>query len=378
MSQNYHKPLILLCIAAVFAGLLILSGCSGSSDKKNEGPPANTSSPQAQPVKEEIRTITDLTGAEVTIPVAKNIEKVVIIAPPIVSTYLSIVHDNGKLVGTHQMAFVLANEQVLSKLLPNWQQINTTFLTGFSSNAEELLKLDPNIILVWGAAQKEGLENIKIPIVDFYQPSHENEEWSVNIDRLMRDIFQMDSGKTLQDEWNITNEIVSAALTKIDESKKKTAIMIMNNTGDTITVRGGGTHGDDWLQKSGLKNAAETLTGGDYNQVTMEQIYEWNPDIIYLFQGNLDNEAYLSNSISGQDWSKTKAFENKTIYDMPVGIINWGTPSSDSPLTLEWLVMTSYPDTINESVFLSRMKTYYEQHYNIILTDELIQSILNP
>jgi iron complex transport system substrate-binding protein len=53
-------------------------------------------------------------------------------------------------------------------------------------------------------------------------------------------------------------------------------------------------------------------------------------------------QIYLSNTISGQDWSKTKAFDNKSIYDMPVGIINWGTPSSDSPLTLEWLVMTNY------------------------------------
>jgi len=373
-SKNKRIP---FGIVAVFVGLLALMGCSAANDKHTEEPPAPIASPQNQPDTEETRTITDLTGAEVTIPLAKNIEKVVIIAPPIVSTYLSIVPDNGRLVGTHQMSFVLGNQQILSQLLPNWQTINTTFLTGFSSNAEELLKLDPDLILVWGAAQKEGLENIHIPIVDFYQPSHVNEEWSISIDQLMRDIFQIDAGKTLQDEWNLTNKTVSAALAAMDEDNKKTAIMIMDNTGDILTVRGGGTHGDDWLQKSGLKNAAENLTGGDYNQVTMEQIYEWNPDMIYLFQGNLDPEDYLSNTISGQDWSKINAFDNKSIYDMPVGIINWGTPSSDSPLTLEWLVMTNYPGTIKESDFLSRMKTYYEEHYNITLTEELIQSILH-
>ncbi len=363
MSHFYKKTLILRWIIAVCAALLALSGCSNASDKRTE---------------KETRTITDLTGAEVTIPVAKNIEKVVIIAPSIVPTYLSTVQDNGKLVGTHQMTFVLANQHILSDLLPNWQEINTTFLTGFSSNAEELLKLDPDLILVWGAAQKEGLENINIPVVDFYEPSHENEQWSIGVDKLMRDVFQIDSGKTLQDEWDLTNKTVSAGLAKIDDSNRKTAIMIMNNTGDIITVRGGDTYGDDWLQKSGLKNMAGSLTGGENNQVTMEQIYEWNPDIIYLFQGDLDHEAYLSNAIGGQDWSKTKAFENKTIYDMPVGIMNWGTPSSDSPLTLEWLVMNNYPGTINEMDFLSRMRTYYEEHYNIVLAEELIESILHP
>lgn len=362
MSSIYKKVFMLRWVIVIVAGMLALSGCASTSNQQSKG---------------EMRTITDLTGTEVTIPFAKNIEKVVIIAPSIVPSYLSMVQDNGKLVGTHQMTFVLANKHVLNDLLPNWQQINTTFLTGFASNTEELLKLNPDLILVWGAAQKEGLENIKIPVVDFYEPSHENEAWSVGVDKLMRDVFQIDSGKTLQDEWDVTNETVAAALNKVDASKKKKAIMIMNNTGDIITVRGGNTYGDDWLKKSGLENVAEGLTGGENNQVTMEQIYEWNPDVIYLFQGELHREAYLANSISGQDWSKVKAFETKTVYDMPIGIMNWGTPSSDSPLTLEWLVMNNYPETIDQSDFLSRMKTYYEEHYKIKLTDEIIQSIFN-
>lgn len=365
MKATYRTFIQLSGLLAMLALIVSATGCASVKDSQHaeEG---------------ETRVITDLTGTQVRIPAAEHIDRMVIIAPSLVPTYLSIVEDQGRLVGTHPMFFALANPVLLNELLPDWQEINTTFLTGFTANTEELLKLAPDLILVWGAAQKEGLDKINIPVVDFYEPSHENEQWSVGVDRLMRDIFQVESGKSLQEEWTQSNKTVSAALAQIKESDKQTAIMIMNNTGDLITVRGGNTYGDDWLKKSGLINLAESLTGGENNPVTMEQIYEWDPDIIYLFQGEHDHQAYLTNAITGQDWSKTKAFANERIYKMPVGTMNWGTPSSDSPLTLEWLVKTNYPETMDHAVFLARMKAYYKEHYSVELSEEVLERMVNP
>ncbi len=85
-----------------------------------------------------------------------------------------------------------------------------------------------------------------------------------------------------------------------------------------ITVRGAGTYGDDWLNKSGLVNVASELEG-DSVEVTMEQIYEWDPDIIYIFRG-MPSQSYIDNTIDGQDWSLTSAYADGTIYDMPVGV----------------------------------------------------------
>ena len=208
----------------------------------------------------DTRVITDLTGAQVEIPAAEDIDRVMIVAPPLLSTYLNVVHDDTKLAGINPMSISDMNEELVPMLLPDKDSIRTDFLDGFASNTEEVLKMDPDIILIYGEAQKEGLENIDIPVVNFFIQDQQNESWSVKIDELMREIFDKDEEKvTLQDEWDETNKIVDPVLSGISEDDKKTGLMIMMNTGDSITVRGAGSYGDDWLTKSGLTNVAADI-----------------------------------------------------------------------------------------------------------------------
>lgn len=353
---------------------LVLGGCSGGTEKSD--PAESTAASQSNQAASEERTITDLAGNTLVIPPADKINRVVIVAPPLVSTYASVVKDTGKLVGIHPLSISNANQQIFDIMVPNRKTINTTFLTGFASNAEELLKLNPDIILVYGSAQKEGLENIGIPVVDFFINNQVNETWSVEIDRLMREIFALGDDNSLQKEWDRVNDKVANILRQVENAPKQKGLMIMSNTGDKIIVRGAGTYGDDWLLKSGLVNAAGDMKG-DSIEVTMEQIYKWNPDIVYVFKG-IPAAQYLSGSIQGQDWSQVKAFKDGKIYDTPKGMMNWGAPCADSPLMLQWLVSKNFPDKFSAEEFNGIMKEYYSRRYGISLTDELATSILNP
>lgn len=362
---------ILLCL--VLSLSLVFSGCSQKQTPSTTDQPVSASADASE--ESSTRTITDLAGNTVEIPAASEINKVIIVAPPLLATYANVVKDTSKIVGVHNRALAEVNKDLLGAIVPNWESINTSFLTGFTSNAEEVLNLDPDIILVYGDFQKEGLENINIPVIDFFISDQQNESWSVQIDTLMREIFDINDQATLQSEWDKTNEIVNTALQSVAQNDKKLAVMI-SNTGDSITVRGNGCYGDDWLIKTGLINAASELQG-DGVEVTMEQIYEWNPDIIYTFTG-IDASKYLDNSIEGQDWSEINAFKNGQIYDMPYGIFNWGAPNADSPLTLIWMTMKNYPELIEEEYFLTYAKDFYQQQYGITLTDETINAILDP
>ena len=371
MKKN--NKIIIFCLMMIITS--IFTGCANKQEDNTLKETKESTVETKEQVDDGMRTITDLAGNTVEIPQAEDINKVIIVAPPLVPTFASVVKDSSKLVGMHPMVLTNTNKEILAEMLPNYESINTTFLTGFASNAEEVLKMDPDIILVYGDAQKEGLENVDIPVVDFFIQDQQNESWSVKIDTLMREIFDED-GMTIETEWADSKEIVSPIIDNLQDGEKKTGLMIMSNTGDAITVRGAGTYGDDWLTKSGLVNVASELEG-DSVEVTMEQIYEWDPDIIYIFRG-MPSESYINNSIDGQDWSLTSAFANGTIYDMPVGVFNWGAPNADSPLTLQWMVMKNYPGNLDESAFKDRVKTYYERQYGIELTDENVESILKP
>lgn len=327
-------------------------------------------------VEVSTRSIVDLAGNEVQIPGASEINNVVIVAPPLLATFASVVKDTEKLVGIHPASINNANKDILNLLVPNWETINTSFLKGYTSNGEEVLKMDPDIILIYGDFQRKGLENINVPIIDFYLEDVENEIWSVKVDILMREIFEIDKDDTLQKEWDEANKIVEDALENITEDNKKQGLMVRNNNKESFSVRGGNYYGDDWLVKTGLENLAGDLKG-DNAQVSMEQLYEWDPDIVYDFVG-IDADVYLENGIEGKDWSQVKAFKNKQIFDMPKGMFNWGSPNVDSPLTLIWMTMKNYPDTISQDFFNKYMKDFYKRQYDIELTDELIESILDP
>lgn len=364
----------------VLVGMLIVSMFAGCAPKtpQSEEQTAKMQTPveQTSPEQKGRRTITDLSGKQVEIPAAEDIHKVIIVSPPLAATYLNVVKDPSKLIGLHPGCIRNMNPDLLPMVLPNWESINTKFLKGFTSNTEEVLQMAPDIILIYGDFQREGLENVEIPVVDFFMKDTQNEVWSVKIDALMREIFEAPKDDSLQSEWDAANKIVSEALDKVPEDQRKKAIMINTNNKELFSVRGGNYYGDDWLKKTGLQNLAAEMQG-DSAPVTMEQIYAWNPDVVYDFGGS-DADFYLSGGIDGQDWSLTKAFQEKAIYDMPKGMFNWGAPNADSPLTLIWMTMKNYPGTIEEDFFRQYMKDFYQRRYRIELGDEQMISILDP
>ncbi len=362
--------MLILCVS------LVLGGCGNKEETKPAEPVDDSAQSESVETESGERTIEDNAGNTVVIPPADEIERVVIISPPMISVFTSVVKDTNKIVGAHPGGLASANPQLLDEMVPNWKDIDTTFLTGFASNTEELLKLKPDIILVYGDFQKEGLENIKIPVVDFFITDMVNEKGSIKYESLMREIFDVNDDNTLESEWEKANARVDDILKDVEGDTKQKGLMIMNNTGDKITVRASGTYGDDWLLKSGLANAAGEIEG-DSIEVTMEQIYEWNPDIVYVFNG-IPATEYLNNNINGQDWSKVEAFNSDRIYNTPKGMFNWGAPCSDSPLMLQWMVSKNFPNKLSEEEFKIEMSDYYSRRYDIDLTGDLMDSILNP
>lgn len=60
----------------------------------------------------------------------------------------------------------------------------------------------------------------------------------------------------------------------------------------------------------------------------MEQIYAWNPDIIFITNFTETQPAdLLENKVDGQDWSQVKAVQEGKVYKIPLGIYRWFPPS---------------------------------------------------
>ena len=377
--MKLKKPLMLILSAIL---LLSFAGCgqSPTAPEESSTPALQESdvstSPSQAPAGNSKRTITDLGGNSVTIPSADEIKRVVIISPPTTSVLLGVIPDSDMIVGVNSRAFTTANTEIVGKLFPNWSNVETAFVSeGFVSNTEELLNLDPDIVFYYGDSQKSGIENLDVPIVDFMIKEDNNPE-SVTIawDNLMREIFEVEGSTSLEREWDASNQKAQELLNTYT-GEKKSALFLFSNMGGIITVYGSGTYADTWFGKSGLDNAAASVSG--QIEVSMEQLYEWDPDYVYVFIGS-PASAMLNNKVQGQDWSLLTAYKNKTIIDIPQAAYSWGAPCSDSPLMPLWLISRSYPELMSEDEFAVLFKEYYVRMYAIELEDELVTTVLSP
>lgn len=364
------KKLVSLILAAILC--LSVAACGQTnSDVTN---PDNPVSSKPVETSADRRKIIDLAGNEVEIPAAADIKRVVIIAPPVMSFVVETIPDTEMIVGFNSLAFINANTQVVEKVFPSWKTVNSSFIdASFTVNKEALLKLEPDIIFYYGNMQKQGLGEVAVPSIDFRMASNDPQAVCIAWDKLLREIFELPASGGQQAAWDRTNAALSAILSKREE--EKTALCVFSNIAGAVTVCGTDafdTYAQSFFEMAGVKNAAVGIEGTA--EVSMEQIYEWDPDMIIVFQDAPAKEI-IDNSIDGQDWSILSAWKNGAVYDVPRTTFSWIVPSADAALTPLWLISKAYPELFGEQEMRAEIAEYYQTNYGITLSENDIDSI---
>ena len=125
---------------------------------------------------------------------------------------------------------------------------------------------------------------------------------------------------------------------------------------------------------------ANGVTADNSNAViTMEQVYEWNPDMIVItnFTQTMPDDLY-NNAVGSDDWSTVAAVQNHEVYKMPLGTYRTYTPGVDTPMTLQWLAKKAYPDLFADVDLAEEVRNYYNELYGITVTDEQMEAMYNP
>ncbi|MCT4543955.1 MAG: ABC transporter substrate-binding protein [Vallitalea sp.] len=306
---------------------------------------------------------------------SKEYERVAIISPPILSVYLGTVPDKNRIVGVNSRAYDTANQKVIKELFPSYDKVDTSFINKkFITNTEQLLKLDPDIVFYYGNAQKKGIEKLTIPTIDMlYNKSQDPEKITIEWENNIMKLFNVEKENTIKKEWEKTNQRVEDILENIETKKK--GLYIFSYINGKITVSGKNTYGDNFFEMSGIENVATDIEGN--KEASMEQILQWNPEVIYIFLG-MPASPIINNEVNDQDWSLIQATKDKAIYDIPQAAYSWGAPCEDSPLMPLWLIYKTYPSSLDKDEFIKEFKGYYKRIYDVELDDEIIEDVLNP
>ena len=355
-------------ITLMLTFLLILSmvGCAAA--------PAETT---------ETHVITDQDGFEVTLP--KEINRIVVCDILPLPSVLAVFFDSAeKIVGISGTSMNAAENSLLGQLYPELLKAETGFINGTTVNAEELMKLQPDVVF-YNASRKELGETLRK--AGFPAVAISVNKWEYNCIEtlnqwisLLSQIFP-DNAKTeiVEAYSRKMYDLVQERVSTIPEDQRERVFFLYQYSDTNLQTSGKKFFGQWWADAIGAVNVAEELANDNSVSVNMEQIYAWNPSLIFISNFTTADEMSLySNSVGTYDWSVVDAVTNQRVYKMPLGMYRSYTPGVDTPVTLLWLAKTAYPYLFEDIHILEETKKYYEEVFGITLSDTQAASIFNP
>lgn len=367
----------------LMAAMMLLSGCAGTANESEPSQePSNSETAEALEQTPEGRTVVDHDGIEVDIP--EQIDRIAVgNIGPMASVLTLFLGSGESIVGMSPMSMSAAENGILGELFPELLDADTSFLQGSNINVEKLLTLEPDLVLIQSGQSevRTQLENAGLTVVAFgvgtfkYDIINTYEAW---IDLLSQIFPANDKMEEVTAYSKEVLELVQSRVSDIPEAERKRALFLFQYDETQMIASGRNFFGQYWCESAGAVNVAQDIEAGQAT-ITMEQVYEWQPDVIFITNFTNTKPADLyANAVGSDDWSLVKAVQEQQVYKMPLGSFRTYSVSADMPVTLLWVAKTIYPDLFSDIDTDAEVKDFYQRIYGVTLTDEQVAAMYDP
>lgn len=355
-------------LLALVLTLGLLSGCGNAAAQSSSAASAPAASSQAGSSSASgTRQITDMVGNQVTIPATVN--KVFCTSP--IGTYIMYTLAPDKLLGWNSK---LADDakQYISAEYQDLPVLGGTMGGQNTFNTEAITALAPDIILDF-AYDKQVSDMVTqlgqqtgIPVVTL------DSSLAATPDayRLLGKILGVeDRGNELADYAKKTLDNITSMVSKVPDSKKVKVYYV--ESADGLKTDGTDNMHTEVINFVNATNVVtmDTSASGKGTAVSMEQVLNWNPDVI-LANSGMGGSDFVSKVYSDSTWSGISAVQNHRIY-VPASLpFNWfdRPPCIARIIGAEWLAAKLYPDYVKVDL-TSDVKSFYKTFYNVDITD---------
>lgn len=327
---------------------------------------------QSAPVEEntapETRVFTDSVGREVTVPV--QIDQVAVSGPMAQIVLFALCPD--KLVGISN-AWDESAAQYLDTEYYNLPLLGQLYGGKGELNLETLLESGAQVVIDVGEAKGSIVEDLDalqeqttIPFVHIDAALATMDETYT----LLGDLLGMpDEAKALADYCRSTYD---RALTIADSVEKANLLYITGDAGLNVIAQGAYHAEVIDLLSNNLAVVDDPSSKGTGNEVDMEQILNWNPDVI-LFAPDSVYDTMAGNAA----WQGVTAIQNGAYYEVPMGPYNWMgfPPSVQRLLGMLWMAKVLYPEAADYDLYTEAAE-YFKLFYHCDLTREQYDALV--
>ena len=316
----------------------------------------------------ETRVFTDSVGREVTVPV--QIDQVAVSGPMAQIVLFALCPD--KLVGISN-AWDESAAQYLDTEYYNLPLLGQLYGGKGELNLETLLESGAQVVIDVGEAKGSIVEDLDalqeqttIPFVHIDAALATMDETYT----LLGDLLGMpDEAKALADYCRSTYD---RALTIADSVEKANLLYVTGDAGLNVIAQGAYHAEVIDLLSNNLAVVDDPSSKGTGNEVDMEQILNWNPDVILFAPDS------IYDTVAGDAaWQGVTAIQNGAYYEVPMGPYNWMgfPPSVQRLLGMLWMAKVLYPEAADYDLYTEAAE-YFKLFYHCDLTREQYDALV--
>ena len=295
--------------------------------------------------------------------------RVVAFPKPVPSLYIAVDQGIEHLVGIHPAAQSAIMNSVLGRFFPGVADIDTRIVgEGFLPNVEELLKINPDVVIQWALKTDqyiEPMERVGLTVVGLSYGSYEIERERVSI---VGKIAQKEERASSFLAWHDrVRQKLDEMLSGIPQDKRARMVFVDRLESNQLALFG---RNEFFFQMARLRNLAfEAGLNGGTMTVSAEQILAWDPEIIFLnyYDAAITPDDFYENPV----YDGVTAVKDRRIYKTP----SLDTGNHEAPLVWMWMSMLAYPELADWD-FRQRLKDRYVELYGHSPSDDDVDQII--
>ena len=319
----------------------------------------------------QTREFTDSTGRTVTLP--EDITKIAISGP---LSQIYILPLAGDLLVGVSTAYAEDAQSYLPAYLYEKAEIGQLYGGKGEMDLEALLAAAPEVVIDIGEPKKTTAEDLSalteqtgIPFIHIDATVATAPEAYRILGKLLD---REEKAEELAAWCESTYAMIGAMMEKVDaDGARKTLLYCLGDKGVNVIARGSFHAETINFMSENLAVVEDVVSGGAGNEVDLEQILLWDPDVIIFAP-----DSCYGDIASSEQWQSAGAVARGEYYKTPSGPYGWlsSPPAVQRYLGMLWLGELLYPGYA-EYDLQEKVTEYYRLFYGCDLTDAMYQAL---
>ena len=321
---------------------------------------------------ETLREFTDSTGRTVTLP--SEITKIAITGPLSQVYILPLAGD--MLVGVSN-AYAEDAQKYLSDYIYEKTEIGQLYGGKGEMDLEALLTAAPEVVIDIGEPKKTMAEDLAALTEQTGIPFVHVDATVQTAPDAYRVLGQLLGREEKAEELAVWCETTYAEMTAMMErveadNARKTLLYCLGDKGVNVIAEGSFHAETVNMMGDNLAVLEEVVSSGAGNEVDLEQILIWDPDVI-LFAP----DSCYGSITTAEEWQNVSAVASGNYYETPYGPYGWlsSPPAVQRYLGMLWLGQLLYPE-YTEYDLQTEVAEYYKLFYDCDLTEEMFRDLV--